>query len=864
MKKVLSWVLALALVLSSFSMAFAADTAKQGKDLSDINGNANYDAIVANCDLGIITGYEDGTYKPAQSVTRAEYAALITRMLDIPESALKAYDANQFSDMSGYGWASGYVGFCAAKGIIEGYEDGTFRPGNTITLNLGKRLGLYDDVTAESTVDRASAAQVVYNTLTVYPVAVDKDGKTTNAYVNGERSKTVLEVYLDCSLVSSEAADDDGFAVYTYDLAEDSVVNTMDSVGSYVKAFKNSDGDVIAIAETKSTLLTGEFKKGQTEFKVGDTTYTLNTSALTGAKHFLNMDNDGIELNLADDETYTLAVDLSSKKIKTVYSITKWVANDAFLYEADMLDTEDNELNGWAFVENDDKKIDTNMFILDGVESLDKIAVDNVVSVYLESNSDAIETDNTTSGGTSGGDTSGGDTSGGNTSSDGGENDVANATVSDGKIVKVTVGTKTVKGKVSKVDGDDYTIDGTVYNMADKTAADAIPALGDEGTAYLNFDGDISKWDKDSGSTDNYAIVIGTKAKDGINNAQIKLLTKDGKEVKYDVDGDKVTSVDDSTPTVGSLVTFDTNKDGEVDELNMIKSNATNSEWEFTADDSSLTTISGIGKAGYVQGKISKSGTVFGGYSVESDAVVFTKDGTDYDTAKITDLDSDNNFYAYVVTNEDGKIAAFVVRESDASTSDYVFAVVNKISDAENADGDKVQYVEGFADGKEYKAYTDDEKVIENDEATALVNKVTNYLTFAAFEVNASGEITDVAAVVQWDGESGDNKVTAKYYDGNTMTPLNANQLKEIFDDTAYSGTDLSAKYGTVTSKDGNDVKIGTDYCTVDSKAVVYSYDVDDDKYSVKTISGLKNNKSQVFMLQIDEDSDGYDIVLFK
>ena len=67
-----------------------------------------------------------------------------------------------------------------------------------------------------------------------------------------------------------------------------------------------------------------------------------------------------------------------------------------------------------------------------------------------------------------------------------------------------------------------------------------------------------------------------------------------------------------------------------------------------------------------------------------------------------------------------------------------------------------------------------------------------------------------------------------------------------------------------MTSKDGNDVKIGTDYCTVDSKAVVYSYDVDDDEYSVKTISGLKNNKSQVFMLQIDEDSDGYDIVLFK
>ncbi|MDD2218234.1 MAG: hypothetical protein PHX63_07395, partial [Eubacteriales bacterium] len=64
MRKALSFVLVLALVLGSFSMAFAADPVKQGSDLSDISGNANYDAIVANSDLVIITGYEDGSFKP--------------------------------------------------------------------------------------------------------------------------------------------------------------------------------------------------------------------------------------------------------------------------------------------------------------------------------------------------------------------------------------------------------------------------------------------------------------------------------------------------------------------------------------------------------------------------------------------------------------------------------------------------------------------------------------------------------------------------------------------------------------------------------------------------------------------------------
>ncbi|HVI41469.1 MAG TPA: S-layer homology domain-containing protein, partial [Anaerovoracaceae bacterium] len=83
MRKVLSFVLVLTLVLSSFSMAFAADTTASA-GLSDINGNANEDAIQVNYDLGIITGNPDGTFLPDKAVNRAEFAAMLTRALDIP------------------------------------------------------------------------------------------------------------------------------------------------------------------------------------------------------------------------------------------------------------------------------------------------------------------------------------------------------------------------------------------------------------------------------------------------------------------------------------------------------------------------------------------------------------------------------------------------------------------------------------------------------------------------------------------------------------------------------------------------------------------------------------------------------------
>ena len=150
---------------------------------------------------------------------------MLTRMLGVPDSALTGYAKTSFTDMSGYGWANSYIGFCEAKGIINGYGDGTFGPGRTVTVNeaitmtlraigytnnsselvgawpsnyvtLGKRLGLYDDVATTTTIDRGSAAQVIYNALTCTVVAVDADGKTTDAYVDKDTAVSYTHLTL--------------------------------------------------------------------------------------------------------------------------------------------------------------------------------------------------------------------------------------------------------------------------------------------------------------------------------------------------------------------------------------------------------------------------------------------------------------------------------------------------------------------------------------------------------------------------------------------------------------------------------------------------------------------------------------------
>lgn len=79
-------------------------------------------AIASLSNGNIITGYEDGTFKPFEFITRAEFAAIAARFSPDTEKV-----GVKFTDVEGH-WAEEYIGICAANGWITGYEDGTFKP----------------------------------------------------------------------------------------------------------------------------------------------------------------------------------------------------------------------------------------------------------------------------------------------------------------------------------------------------------------------------------------------------------------------------------------------------------------------------------------------------------------------------------------------------------------------------------------------------------------------------------------------------------------------------------------------------------------------------------------------------------------
>ena len=94
-------------------------------DVAKSHWAANYIGYMQQ--FGIITGYADGSFRPDASVTRAEFAAIASRFEKLTEGT------KSFSDVPSSHWAAKYINFAATRGWVNGYADGTFRPNNSIT-----------------------------------------------------------------------------------------------------------------------------------------------------------------------------------------------------------------------------------------------------------------------------------------------------------------------------------------------------------------------------------------------------------------------------------------------------------------------------------------------------------------------------------------------------------------------------------------------------------------------------------------------------------------------------------------------------------------------------------------------------------
>lgn len=93
-------------------------------------------------EMGILSGYENGTFRPNNLITRAEIAKIISTVTGIKNTDVTEITESEFSDVSQNHWALKYIEFCKNAKLVEGYEDKTFKPDDNITYGEAAKICL--------------------------------------------------------------------------------------------------------------------------------------------------------------------------------------------------------------------------------------------------------------------------------------------------------------------------------------------------------------------------------------------------------------------------------------------------------------------------------------------------------------------------------------------------------------------------------------------------------------------------------------------------------------------------------------------------------------------------------------------------
>ena len=131
LKKVLALVVALTMVFTT--VAFAS--------YPDVDANADYaGAVELLSALEILKGDDNGNFNPDNTITRAEFAAVVCRALGWEASANGAKGATMFTDVAADHWASGYINLASQQGIVNGKGNGIFDPEGNVTFTEAVKM----------------------------------------------------------------------------------------------------------------------------------------------------------------------------------------------------------------------------------------------------------------------------------------------------------------------------------------------------------------------------------------------------------------------------------------------------------------------------------------------------------------------------------------------------------------------------------------------------------------------------------------------------------------------------------------------------------------------------------------------------
>lgn len=815
MKKILSFVLVLAMVLGSVSMAFAAEAT-----FPDVADDAEYaEAVNVLKALGVVEGYNDGTFRPEKTITRAEAVKFIVAALGLPVTEGNSYQT-KFEDVPATAWYSGYVYWGTTLGFIQGTSATTFRPDREVSYDemitfamraLGygpddKIQGGYPagyikvaynlkDITTDMTIGTAAAprkdvAQIIYGILDDEFVVFSKDTeefKPSSTAGSGPTWKETPYDRLGCETGNFELIDEDK-------IAQSESVDLSKLLGANAKLiFKGQISTpvdyskVVGVGEVQTTFVSDYDATAKTlggySFVASDPT----TLAITNLFENGKTSTSGTKAINDDGAIYAVVLN-DAGKIASVFSEQKWsisaakkvAASDLGYMELNDNDGTTHTLLGFPFTTKGENEIDTNSFILEGVKSLADIKKDNIVYVYTAG--------------------------------------------TPAEITKVAVGTEVVEGNLTAINSahTEYTIGGTKYGISAATGAIVYgdtstgmrALLGKDVKAFLDANGKIYAATQTSSDTSTvYAVLLDGQAFDNsklVNTDPIlRVFSAEGKQVDYTANyADNKIDYNTSTGAImgtaaaiapGSLIKLTIDENGVVVGI--------------APATTSTTTVTAISDNGVVNNIDVKNASVV--FSFNGSSAADKQNAKKYSVISSSELLGEKANFQACLNAAGTKAEALLVSDLTVAT-DKTYIVVTGYTL-----GSSVANVDALKDGAK--------------------------ATYTIANATADSKFTSGAATELWDVDvDSNNKITG-------LTPAVVGPTESI-----AAGATASSKISD------NLVKINTSNYEVATDIVVYTYNSTSKKWSVASgadaLASLRGCTIRLYNTKAN--ADGYEVAV--
>ncbi|GEM_PF-1155885 len=767
MKKILSLVLAIMMVLSMANVAFAAP-----EDVTDKNQQKAVDALMS---LGIVKGYEDGSYKPEKTVTRAEMAKLLVEAKG--QGAFAQGSESSFKDAKGT-WYDGYVAMAAGLELVKGYPDGTFKGDKSVsyqeavvmiiralgytdaTVNggvsayneskykaLAATLGLLNNVTFKNSgANRGDVASMLYNALDVDYVETNDKGKAEKVVLYNENEpiagtdkskstpvyKKLIDFIANVEEITIKPANmDPNSSDY---LGKN--VDVTPYMYQTVKAYFNDAHELLSVKKVLSNVVVGSnatyrnddirHEWGKLQFKTTDGTikkvYTkLETNSDGTVKGdyditvFLNGEETTVKASYLQSISYsyrtakaTFILDKNNFVEKAIMRVGGYTSRITEKYRTNELvvkGQDDDRASNPIYLPKNAAKVDLSKVTVTGaVTSIEDIAKNDIVTVYV-------------------------------TGAANGSANYAAKRLAPSQ-VELVVSRDTIEGVITEhsaggryavINGETYNYTGNVYKNVN---------AGSEGIFFLSASGAIYSFDGKSINNNEYALIVdsnnGYVPSQVVVDAYITIFNKESKITKYNFAKDAMFSLNGSKTEntvwdnynnrtlVSTVLNAKNMSNGMVVTGFNLDSNGRITKIELTT----LAKQTGAVKVDSKTFVLSNDVVMYNAYLDNGDLKFAVMSA---DKLRNEDANSSGNGY-YFDTNKAGEICA-VVYTQKLEMSDYI--LVTDIYNVYN-NGKVVQKVHGFVNGEEVTYLTTNKDVMDEDYC---------WDTLVELKVNSSGEI---------------------------------------------------------------------------------------------------------------------------